>query len=135
MLTRRHPIHRTHHAVLCRQPRQERSNLGRAHVPGVFQLMKPYESTYPIDINFLGTYAVMPVPNTLTHLIKQADRFEQWPVSRLAGFHRMFSTAHKKQYINEKLDDKDVGRDATCQYRYQAGKKPYEIDVNLTLCH
>ena len=71
------------YATLCRKPRQERRNLGRTHFPGMFQLVKPDEPAYPVDIGFLGSYAVMLVPNTLTHLIKQAHRFKRWPFSRL----------------------------------------------------
>ena len=57
--------------------------------------MESYESAYPIDIRFLGTYAVVLVPNTLAHLIEQAHRFERWPVGRLAGFNGIFSAVHK----------------------------------------
>lgn len=54
--------------------------------------MKPDEAAYPVDIGLLGSYAVVLVPNTLTHLIKQAHRFKRWPFSRLAGFDWIFST-------------------------------------------
>lgn len=60
-----------------------------------FQLMRPYEAIYPIDIGLLGAYAVMLVPNTLTHLIKQAHRFEWRPFSRFAGFDWVFCAVHK----------------------------------------
>ena len=60
----------------------------------MFQLVKPYASTYPIDIHLFGTYAAMLVPNTRTHPIKQAHRFERWPVGWLAGFHGIFSAVH-----------------------------------------
>jgi hypothetical protein len=95
--------------------------------------MKPYESTYPIDISLLGTYAVTPVTDTLARLIEQAHRFEWWPFDRLAGFDRKFSAVHKIMYSNEKPDDKDDCRDVPRQYRSQAGEKPCNIDVHFTL--
>lgn len=54
-----------------------------------------------MDISLLGTYAVMPVTDTLAHLIEQAHRFEWWPFDRLAGFDRIFSAVHKIMYSNK----------------------------------
>lgn len=60
----------------------------------MLKLTKPDKAAYPIDIIILGAYAVMLVLIALTHLIKQAHRFKQWPFSRLAEFDRIFSTVH-----------------------------------------
>jgi hypothetical protein len=65
--------------------------------------MKPDEPAHPIDISFLGTYAVMLIPNTLTHLIKQAHKFKRWPFSRLSGFDWMLSTFHINRISTKSL--------------------------------
>ena len=60
--------------TLDRQPGEEGLHLAGAHLPGVTQPMKAHERPHPMDVGFLGAYAVVKVAQPLAQLIQQALR-------------------------------------------------------------
>ena len=64
-------------APLGREPRQERLDLGRAHLRRVAHVVKTHERPHPMHIGLLGADAEMQVAHPLAHLVEQQLRTER----------------------------------------------------------
>jgi hypothetical protein len=87
---------------------QKRSNVLRSQVAGMahattLRSAPADEKSDPVQVGFFGLEAIVHVPNSLAHLIEQADRLQQGSTA----FHGKIYTCLYIQYIDHKASKQE----------------------------